>query len=623
MKLSCLSPSLPQLQPELLADIAQALNADGGRLLIFAKPSSQRAQIFSYGLQPYGATPIEKTALWQDICNPQTTTVTAASIAGVYPIDRIWEHPILAPLSITFATVGIQSLLILPLLDQHQCVGCITLFRAAATPVWTDSELQLAHQLAIDMYVSVTQQQFNQMWQDRSFYDLLTGLPHRILLDQWLSLALAKITPGQFLAVILIDLDRFKNINDSLGHRAGDRLLKLIATRIKSTLGEAAIIGRWSGDEFAIFVPNLSEIEAVTKVADQLLNCFEQPFAFEQNLPGLKTNSLYIKIKMGITIATSGDTDSEELIQQANIALDRNQSNGKNSYEIYPPVGINSDLIGIESPRENRLRVEHILDRAIVDRQLFLHYQPQIDIQTGNIIGIEALLRCRDTQSKIINPADFIPIAEETGSIIQLGEWVIRAACQQSKMWQEKGLGSFPIAVNFSVKQLQDRHLIDTISEILAETNVAPATLEVEITESIAIQDLDLTISILESLREIGVKISLDDFGTGYSSLAALKYLPLDRLKIDRSFIRELKLNTVDACIVNTIVNLGHELNLNVVAEGVETIEQFELLRSINCDAVQGFFFSRPLTATDFETMIMTGSYWHQNLTRPHNSCSS
>jgi diguanylate cyclase (GGDEF)-like protein len=623
MKLSCLSPSLPQIKPELLADIAQALNADGCRLLIFAKHSNQRAQIFSYGCQPHGVTPIEKTALWQDICDPQTTTVATSSITGVYPIDRIWEHPILAPLLIAFATAGIQSLLILPLIFQHQCVGCLTLFRTTSLPGWIDSELQLADRLVIDMCLSIMQQQFNQIWQDRSFYDLLTGLPHRILLDQWLSLALAKITSGQFLAVILIDLDRFKNINDSFGHRFGDRLLKLIATRLKSTLGEIAIVGRWSGNEFAIFVPDLSELETVNQVADQILDCFDQPFAFEQNLQGLKPNSLYIKIKMGITIATSDDADREKLIQQVNIALDRNQNNGKNSYEIYPPVGINADLIGIDSPREHRLRVEHILDRAIVDRQLFLHYQPQVDIQTGNIVGIEALLRCRDAQSKIINPADFIPIAEETGSIIQLGEWVIRAACQQSKLWQEKGLGSFPIAVNFSVKQLQDRHLIDTIAAILAETNVAPAALEVEITESIAIQDLDLTISILESLREIGVKISLDDFGTGYSSLAALKYLPLDRLKIDRSFIRELKLNTVDASIVNTIVNLGHELNLNVVAEGVETIEQFELLRSINCDAVQGFFFSRPLTAIDFETMITTGSYWHQNLTHPNNSHSS
>ncbi len=615
MKLSCLSPSLPQIEPELLADIAQALNADGCRLLIFAKSSNQRAQIFSYGLQPRGTTPIEKTALWQDIFTPQTTTVAAASMAGIYPIERIWEHPILAPLSISFATAGIQSLLILPLIYQHQCVGCLTLFRAASTPVWTNSEQQLAHQLAIDLCLATMQQQFNQMWQDRSYYDLLTGLPHRILLDQWLNLALAKITQSDLLAVILINLDRFKNINDSLGHRGGDRLLQSIAIRLQDTLGQTAIVGRWSGDEFAVFLPNLSEVDDVIKVADLIINCFEQPFAFEQNSSAFKTNSLYVKLKMGIAIATSDNSDSEKLIQQANIALDHNQSNGRNSYEIYPVIEINSY-------RENWLRVEHILDRAIDDRQLFLHYQPQIDIRTGNIIGIEALLRCLDDHAQTINPADFIPIAEATGSIIQLGKWVLRAACQQSKLWQEKGLGDFPIAVNFSVKQLQDRHLIDTISTILAETNVSPTTLEIEITESIAIQDLDLTISILESLRAIGVKISLDDFGTGYSSLAALKYLPLDRLKIDRSFIRELKLNTVDACIVNTIVKLGHELNLNVVAEGVETIEQFELLRSINCDAVQGFFFSRPLTATDFETMITTGSYWHQNLAHPYNLLS-
>jgi diguanylate cyclase (GGDEF)-like protein len=622
MQLPSLSPSLPQIKPELLAGIAQALQADGYRLLIFAKSADQRAQIFSYGVQPRGATPIEKTALWQDIFNPQTTTVAAASIAGVYLIDQIWEHPILAPLSIAFATAGIQSLLILPLIAQHQCVGCLTLFRAAA-PAWADSELQLAHRLAIDLCLSVMQQQFQQVWQDRSYYDLLTGLPHRLLLDRWLNLALAKMpAQGQFLPVILINLDRFKNINDSFGHRLGDQLLKLIATRLKSTITETAIIGRWSGDEFAILVPKLSSIKAVVLVADQVLACFDQPFVFDRDFSALKTNALYVKVKIGIAIATGNNSDSEKLIQQANIALDLNQSNGRNSYEIYPPIDTNSAQLVTDSPREHRFRVEHILDRAIVDRQLFLHYQPQIDIQTGNIVGIEALLRCLDPQARTINPADFIPIAEETGSIIQLGEWVIRTACQQSKLWQAQGLGHFPIAINFSVKQLQDRNLIDTICTILAETNVDPATLEVEITESIAIQDLDLTISILESLREIGVKISLDDFGTGYSSLAALKYLPLDRLKIDRSFIRELKPNTVDASIVNTIVNLGHELNLNVVAEGVETIEQFELLRSINCDTVQGFFFSRPLAATDFATMITTGSYWHQNPAHPHNLLS-
>ncbi len=651
MKLSCLSPSLPQIKPELLAEIAQALTADGCRLLLVPKPPAQRAQIFSYGLQPRNSTPIEKNLLWQSILNPQTTTTAGVLESEAYPIDRIWEHPILAPLSISFAAVGIQSLLVLPIRHHQQCIGCLTLFRSRSSVRWTDRELQLARRLAVNLYFVVVQHQLEQMFQDRAYRDVLTGLPHRLLLDRWLSLTLAKMPAiGQVMAVILIDLDRFKNINDSLGHRCGDRLLQLVAARLKHTLcvdvslplgtgrryctgkrsatanGDSAMIGRWSGDEFALFIPELKDIDAVKVVADRVLKCFDLPFEFEQDFQVLKTNSLYIKIGMGIAIATGANLDPrseicqrETLLQQADIALERSKTNGKNNYQIYDPNDRDAATAGAASHQLNRLRLEHLLDRAIVDGQLFLHYQPQIDVQTGSIIGIEALLRCQDTHAKTINPADFIPIAEETGSIIQLGEWVIRTACHQSKLWQEMGLGNFPVAVNFSVKQLQDPSLIDTISAILAETKVSPATLEVEITESIAIEDLDLTISILESLREIGVKISLDDFGTGYSSLAALKYLPLDRLKIDRSFIRELKVNTIDASIVSTIVNLGHELNLNVVAEGVETIEQFELLRSINCDAVQGFFFSRPLAATDLETIITTGSYWHHNRAHPHN----
>ncbi|MCY7367775.1 MAG: GGDEF domain-containing protein [Chamaesiphon sp.] len=623
MKLSCLSPPLPQIKPELLAEIAQALTADGCRLLIIAKPLAQRAQIFSYGLQPRNSTPIEKHLLWQDILKPQTTTTAETSLTEVYLIDRIWEHPTLAPLSISFAAAGIQSLLIVPLRHNQQCIGCLTLFRSRSNLQWTDEELKSARRLALNLYFAVVQQQVEQMFQDRAYRDLLTGLPHRVLLDRWLNFTLTKMSAtGQFLAVILINLDRFKNINDSLGHRCGDRLLQLIATRLKHTLGASVIVGRWSGDEFALLIPELRDIDAVKTVADRVLGSFDLPFVFEQDFQALKTNSLYIKIGMGIAIATDDNLDQETLLQQADIALRRAKNNGKNSYEIYDPIAADAVTIGTSSPQLNRLRLENMLDRAIVDRKLFLHYQPQIDIQTGTIVGIEALLRCQDHHSNTINPADFIPIAEETGSIIQLGEWVLRTACNQSKLWQEMGLGDFPVAVNFSVKQLQDRNLIDTIAEILTETKISPATLEVEITESIAIKDLDLTISILESLREIGVKISLDDFGTGYSSLAALKYLPLDRLKIDRSFIRELKLNTIDASIVSTIVNLGHELKLNVVAEGVETIEQFELLRSINCDAVQGFFFSRPLAAADLETMIITGSYWHHNCTHPHNLLS-
>ncbi len=456
------------------------------------------------------------------------------------------------------------------------------------------------------------------MFQDRAYYDILTGLPNRPLLNQWLILSLAKMPPvGEVLAVILLDIDRFKNINDSFGYRHGDRLLQLIAERLKNTLDQEAIVGRWSGDEFALLIPALSDRAAVNKIADRVLNCFDLPFSFEQNFQTLNPNSLYIKASIGIAIATSGGADSQTLLQHADAALDRAKHHRENSYQIYHDPIIDPTNIGAFSPRACRWQLENMLDRAIAHAfgkpfdagKLSLHYQPQINIHTGEIIGIEALLRCEDFHGRLINPADFIPIAEETGSIFQLGKWVIITACKQKKMWQDLGLGDFPIAVNLSVRQLQDRNLINTITTILADTGLEATALEVEITESIAIKDLDLTIAILQSLRAIGIKISLDDFGTGYSSLAALKYLPLDRLKIDRSFIRELRANTVDAGIVKTIVNLGHELNLNVVAEGVETVEQFEFLRSINCDAVQGFLFSRPLAAPDLEIAIATGSY--------------
>ena len=641
MKMLCLSPSAPQLKPELLAEIAAALNADGSRLLILAKPLAQRAQIFSHGLQPHTSTPIERNSLWQNILYPPATTerfsldlALPEPLTQVHPVDNVSQQPELALLLTAFQRVGIESLLILPLRYDRQCVGCLTLFRSVTLKQsrWTKDELQLAQSLAMQMYLAVMQQRIEQMIRDRAYYDLLTGLPNRIFLNQWLTLALAKMpSAGEVLAVMFLNLDKFKNIKDRLGHVVGDRLLQLIAERLKNLLGTEAMIGRWSGDEFALMIPGLSDVRAVTKIADRVLNCFDLPFVFDRSFQELVTNSLYIKVRMGIGIATSGGLDSQTPIQQAGAALKRAQNNGKNSYEIYTVAPLTT---AGTSAVEHRWQLENMLDRVCAglacraagiavgkfnDQKLLLHYQPQIDTQTGKMIGVEALLRCQDSHAKIINPADFITIAEETGAIIQIGEWVIRAACQQKKLWQDLGLGDFPIAVNFSAKQLQDRNLIDTIVKILAETGLSPAMLEVEITESMAIEDLDLTVAILESLREIGVKISLDDFGTGYSSLAALKYLPLDRLKIDRSFIRELRANTVDAGIVRTIVNLGHELNLNVIAEGVETVEQFEFLRSINCDAVQGFLFSRPLAASDFEsTMITQTNDRHQYLFHPH-----
>jgi diguanylate cyclase (GGDEF)-like protein len=615
MKMLCSSPSVSQLHPELLADITQALNADGSRLLILAKPLAHRAQILSYGIQPRTKTPIEKNQLWQDLLHSQPPAAIEQG-ASIYPIESIGDRSQLTPLVTAFRTAGIESLLILALGDRDRCVGCLTLFRSATTPArelrWTDDELQLAQNLGMQLYLAVMAQRVEQMWGDRLYRDLLTGLPNRLLLNQCLTFALAKMPgAGEVLAVILLNLDRFKQINDRLGHRFGDRLLQLTAERLHNTCGSEATIGRWSGDEFALIIPQLDRLAAVDEIVERVRNCFDLPFNFDRRTQSPK-HLLQLKASMGIAIATTAGADGEVLLQQADAALHRAKDYGTN-YEIYRAS---------DPPAIARLQLERILDRVceeignrtIDDRNLRLHYQPQIDIQTGKIVGVEALLRCQDLHAKFINPSELIPIAEETGSIIQIGEWVIRTACQQNKMWQERGWSNFPIAVNFSVKQLQDRQSIETILQILAETGLSPAALEVEITESIAIKDLDRTISILESLRKIGIKISLDDFGTGYSSLAALKYLPLDRLKIDRSFISELRANTVDAGIVRTIVNLGHELHLDVIAEGVETIEQLEFLRSINCDAIQGFLFSRPLAAADLESAIATGSYWRADL---------
>lgn len=608
------------IEPESLAEITRTLGADGSRLLLLADPHTHRARIFTYGVQPETSTPLEKNQLWQELLDAGSISTKHSSTehshefrarARVCQIEDIARQPLLALLYTAFEHVGIQSLLILPLRYDLQCVGCLTLFRSTPSTAgdyrWTHEESNLAQSVAMKLYISAIQRRINQMFGDRVYYDLLTGLPNRLLILQHLTLELAKMqSADEVLAVIFLDLDRFKNINDSLGHGVGDRLLQLIAARLQQTLDPAAIIGRWSGDEFIAIVPALSNVQSVNEFANRILHCFDRPFIFERSFPPLKSNSVYVKASMGIAIARDSGVDSEMLLKDADTALRYAKHHGKNNYEIYTTKTERSAL--------DIFQLENILDRAIDERQLLLHYQPQIDLKTGEIVGVESLLRCQDTYSQLISPADFIPIAEEAGSIVPIGEWVLRTACQQNKLWQEMGLGYFPIAINFSLRQLQDRKLIELIINILAETGLSPAYLEVEITESTAIEDLDLTISILAYLRTMGVKISLDDFGTGYSSLTALKYLPLDRIKIDRLFIRELKVKTIDASIVKTIINLGHELALNIIAEGVETIEQLEFLKSIDCDAVQGFLFSRPLPASDLESLIVKGGYWHHKI---------
>jgi EAL domain-containing protein (putative c-di-GMP-specific phosphodiesterase class I) len=309
---------------------------------------------------------------------------------------------------------------------------------------------------------------------------------------------------------------------------------------------------------------------------------------------------------MGIAVSPYDGEDTEILLQHANAALCLAQQHGVR-YEAY------SSQICTQAMQ--RLRIENILYQAIDSigtlnqERFFLHYQPQISLLNRQVIGVEALLRCYDSEGRFVSPLDFIPVAEENGSIEQIGEWVLINACKQNKRWQDEGLGYFPIAVNLSVKQIQQPGLVKAVQRALTDSGLAAQYLEVEITESIAISNLELAVQVLQEIRSLGVQVSLDDFGTGHSSLAALKHLPLDRLKIDRSFIKELTIGSIDAGIVRMVINLGRELKLEVIAEGVETLEQLQFLESVQCDAVQGYFFSKPLPAHELAGSINNGCW--------------
>jgi diguanylate cyclase (GGDEF)-like protein len=599
----------------LLAELTNAFQADGARLYTIADPNGSALPICTYGQQPgtpitYGASEaieIEQNGLWQRVMYERLPGEDQHH-AQVHAVSDIYQQLTLEPLYFALHQAKIRSMLLIPLAYNHQCIGCLTLFRQEqASYQWTESEIQTAQALTIHLYTAVMQQRVETMFRHQSYYDALTALPNRWLFQQRLTLALAKSQEeGTALAVIFLDIDRFKTINDSLGHSIGDRLLQMVATRLQKTLRPGDMLGRWGGDEFTFLITSCTQPTELNLMCDIIFHSLAAPFEFEENFPHLQTNTLYIQGTMGIAVSPYDGEDSEMLLQHANAALCLAQQQGERR-EVYSSQ--------ICSQAMHRLRIENTLYQAIdlmgsgEQERFFLHYQPQISLVDRRVIGIEALLRCHDSAGKLVSPLDFIPIAEDTGSIERIGEWVLLTACRQNKRWQAANLGYFSVAVNLSVKQLQQPGLVQVVQRALAESGLAAKYLEVEITESIAISNLALAVQVLQELRSIGVQVSLDDFGTGHSSLAALKYLPLDRLKVDRSFIKELTVGSIDAGIVRTVIGLGRELNLEVIAEGVETLEQLKFLESVNCDAVQGYYFSKPLPAKDLVGSIVDGKW--------------
>jgi diguanylate cyclase (GGDEF)-like protein/PAS domain S-box-containing protein len=421
-------------------------------------------------------------------------------------------------------------------------------------------------------------------------YDTLTELPNRNLLQDRLSQALAYVRRHERgLAVLFIDLDYFKNINDSLGHNAGDRLLKQVAARLVGCVREGDTVSRQGGDEFVIVLSDIAAEEDVTLVTQKILKVMSDSFDAEGH-------QLYVTCSIGIALYPKDGEDAETLLKNADAALYRAKDLGRNNAQFYTAE---MNVKALE-----RLILENSLHHALDRNEFLLHYQPQVDLRTGEITGMEALVRWQHPELGLIPPARFIPVAEESGVIVPLGEWVLRTACAQNKAWQLAGLKPVCVAVNLSARQFKQQDMVEVVTRILKETELDSTYLELELTESLIMQNVEATIATLGRLKAMGIKLSIDDFGTGYSSLSYLKRFPIDTLKIDQSFVRNITTDPDDAAIVKTIISMAHDMQLRVIAEGVETEEQKSFLHLRHCDEIQGYFFSRPVPAEAFEALL-------------------
>jgi diguanylate cyclase (GGDEF)-like protein len=435
-----------------------------------------------------------------------------------------------------------------------------------------------------------TQKQAEAIISYQIHHDSLTGLPNRKYLHQYLIGFAEKLEDkNQKFAILFLDIDRFKLINDSLGHAIGDLLLQAVSDRLKTLLRKGDLLVRWGGDEFAILTKSITSPDIVVQIAESLIQALALPFNCGEH-------ELHITTSIGASIYPEYNTDVEELICHADMAMYRAKVEGRNSFKFYVP--------NMQEQSFQKLLMENNLRRALGNEELEAYYQPQIDLSTNKIVGLEVLLRWKHVTLGSIPPSKFIPLAEESGLIIDIGNWVLRNACLQAITWQKKGLPPIQISVNLSIKQLQQKNLLASLQKILDETNFDSNYLELEITEGIMIENVEEKIVLLNQFRQMGIQLSLDDFGTGYSALSYLKNLPIDTLKIDRIFIEHISHNAQDQVIVASLINLSHSLNLIVIAEGVETKEQVEFLRSLGCDRIQGYLFYKALPAEEIESLL-------------------
>jgi diguanylate cyclase (GGDEF)-like protein len=423
-----------------------------------------------------------------------------------------------------------------------------------------------------------------------SYHDVLTGLPNRTLFEDRIAQALLSAQRNeQMLAVMLLDLDRFQTTNDNLGPVVGDRVLCEVAERLSTCVRGGDSIARLGSDEFAILLTQMENAEDADRLHQKIVAALRQPFH-------CGAHELYITASKGISFYPLDGTDAHSLLKNAGAALCHAKEQGGDAYQVY--------MADMNAGSLKRLALENSMRRALERDEFILHYQPQANAGTQNITGVEALVRWQHPELGLISPAEFIPLAEETGLMVPLGEWVLRTACAQNKAWQQAGFPHLSMSVNLSLRQFRQTNLTGMVGQVLEETGLDPTYLELELTESSVMMNTESAVTTLRKLQALGIRIAIDDFGTGYSSLNYLKNLPIDTLKIDRSFVRDAATNPVDAAIVQAIITLAHSLNLKVKAEGIETQEQLDFLCLLRCDEIQGYLLSRPLPAEALEKLL-------------------
>ncbi|MFZ3017169.1 MAG: EAL domain-containing protein [Gallionella sp.] len=532
---------------------------------------------------------------WADTEQGQGSTGSAIR-TGQTDINQDYRtNPRTAPWRDAALASGYHSSIALPLVGKKHVLGALTIY-AAETAAFEREEVRLLEEMANDLAYGietlrtrVEHEAAEKKLEFLAHHDMLTELPNRVLLrDRFEQAAALAEREHSGVAVLFLDLDNFKQVNDTLGHNFGDQLLIRVVERLRGCLRDTDTISRQGGDEFIVLLPHLSDSGAIGGIAQHIVEVFSEPFEIEDY-------SINATFSIGISLYPLDSRDFDTLLRNADTALYQAKDSGRDTYRFF------SEKMNLDA--QEQLHLQGQLRNALKNQEFLLHYQPQIDIGSGGIVGAEALVRWQHPEFGLVPPGRFIPLAERSGLIISIGEWVLQDACRQAQVWREQGQ-PLVIAVNLSALQFKRGNLVETVARALQQSGLPAELLELELTESILLQDIEVAIRTLHSLKDMGVKLSIDDFGTGYSSLSYLKRLAVDKLKIDQSFVRDLTEDADSAAIVRAIIQLGHTMQLKVIAEGVENEAQLAFLRNYDCDEVQGYLYSRPVAAHEFVKLL-------------------